>query len=403
MPRFAGWRFALFVSLCPIACNREGSSVADSSVDSRASAAQGAFIVRLGTDTIAAERFRQRGDTVDGVIVNRSPTTTILHYSFSVDSSGNVRHFEAAMRSPRAPADTQPEWQVTIDARSGGFDVVQQDSDSVDRRFVAGPPEAVPVIDRTVSLYELVARRMVSNRGDSLAVPLLFLDPPGIDTRSIARQDADTVIFRLLFPRGERARVDSAGRILGISGLATSYKWLTERVADFDAVALARTFADRDARGSGFGPLSSRDTVRGEIDGAQITIDYGRPSKRGRVIFGGLVPWGVPWRTGADLATHLTTDRGLRVGDLLVPRGTYTLYTLPSPADWKLIVNRKTGQFGVEYDAASDVGRTGMAVSSARDPVERLTISLLPRPSSGGVLRIAWDTLVAEVPVVSPR
>jgi hypothetical protein len=165
-----------------------------------------------------------------------------------------------------------------------------------------------------------------------------------------------------------------------------------------DVAALERAFAARDATGGSLGNYSLRDTVRATVDGARITIDYGRPAKRGRVIFGALVPWGEVWRTGADLATHITTDRALQFSGLLVPPGTYTLYTLPSPNAWQLIVNRQTGQLGLIYNVASDLGRVPMTATQATNVSERLTITVVPLPAGGGALRVAWDRVVAEVP-----
>ena len=108
--------------------------------------------------------------------------------------------------------------------------------------------------------------------------------------------------------------------------------------------------------------------------------------------------WGEVWRTGADLATHLTTDHALNFTGLVVPAGTYTLYTLPSPTTWKLIVNRRTGQLGLLYDVAADLGRIDMTTAVVPTVAERLTISVAPALVGGGVLRIAWDQLAATVP-----
>jgi hypothetical protein len=97
--------------------------------------------------------------------------------------------------------------------------------------------------------------------------------------------------------------------------------------------------------------LSPRDTARMELGaGKHLFIDYGRPSMRGRRIMGGLVPYGRVWRTGANAATTLVTDVDLTSAAVRVPRGTYTLYTLPTAGGWTLIVNRQTGQWGTQYE-----------------------------------------------------
>jgi len=361
------------------------------------------FISRLGVDTIMVESFSASRGVTEGDIIDRSPKTSWVHYAFTVDSGGRITSFAAAPRAVAAGAPPTPYWSVSVERVRGGFDVVDREGDSTRRGFVPASADAVPRW-RAIALYELVTARLRRAGGDSIALPIIELDPPRVRESAIRRLGADSVVIPLVFPRGERARVDPAGRILGVSGMATSYKWLTERVADVDVSALARSFAERDATGAAFGNYSSRDTARAVIDGGHIAIDYGRPSKRGRVVFGGLVPWGEVWRTGADLATHLTTDRDLRVGELLVPAGTYTLYTVPSPARWTLIVNRKTGQNGLLYDSAADLGRVDMTTEVLPRLTERLTITVEPARAGGGALRIAWDNLMAEAlfNVVSP-
>jgi hypothetical protein len=91
-------------------------------------------------------------------------------------------------------------------------------------------------------------------------------------------------------------------------------------------------------------PLSPPAKAEGKVGAASITIDYGAPSMRGREIFGGLVPYDKVWRTGANAATTLVTGADIVIGDLEVPKGTYTLFTIPGKDAWTLIVSTETGQ-----------------------------------------------------------
>ncbi len=129
---------------------------------------------------------------------------------------------------------------------------------------------------------------------------------------------------------------------------------------------------------------------------ARMTLDYGQPHARARVIFGELVPYGEVWRLGANLATHLTVELNARIGDLHVPRGTYTLYLLPRVDGADLIVNRQTRQWGTDYDPALDLGRVQLRRRSLDESAESLMIILkpvFPQPEGEppeGSLRIAW-------------
>jgi len=146
-------------------------------------------------------------------------------------------------------------------------------------------------------------------------------------------------------------------------------------------------------------PLSPRDTTAQTIGDAHLVIDYGRPSKRGREIFGGLVPYGVVWRTGANEATHIRTDYDLTIGTVRVPRGTYTLWTIPDRESWTLIVNRQTGNWGTDYDKTSDLARIPMKVTKLGTPVEQFAIAIERTAKDAGTLVLRWDTTEASVPI----
>jgi hypothetical protein len=135
--------------------------------------------------------------------------------------------------------------------------------------------------------------------------------------------------------------------------------------------------------------------VRSEwtVDGAKITIEYGRPSLKGRSE-AEMMPPGKEWRTGADEATTLTSDKMLMIGSLMIPAGTYTLYTVPGDKQWQLVVSKKTGQWGIPYPEGQDFGRTPMTVSKNAKPVEQLTISIEDTPG-GGNLIVSWGTTKA--------
>jgi hypothetical protein len=141
-------------------------------------------------------------------------------------------------------------------------------------------------------------------------------------------------------------------------------------------------------------PGSPHETVRATVDGAKVSIEYGRPYMRGRKIVGGLVPYGRVWRTGADQSTTLTTDAPLVIGNVAVPAGQVSLYTLPSPQGWKLIINKQTGQWGTEYNEAQDLARVDLTGRTLAAPLDQFTITL-----EGGQLKLAWELTELSVPV----
>ena len=136
---------------------------------------------------------------------------------------------------------------------------------------------------------------------------------------------------------------------------------------------------------------SPHETVSADVDSAKVSITYGRPYKKDRKIWGGLVPYGKVWRTGADEATTLKTDKPLVFGSTTIPAGTYTLYTLPEEGGAaKLIINKKTGQWGTVYEQKEDLARVDLKKEDVSAPVDQFTITL-SSASGGGVLKLAWD------------
>ena len=147
-------------------------------------------------------------------------------------------------------------------------------------------------------------------------------------------------------------------------------------------------------------PLSPPGTAEVALDGKKVSIAYSRPSMRGRKIYGGLVPYGEEWRTGANAATSFTTEADLDIGGTSVPKGAYTLYTLPGENGWKLIISKKTGQWGIPYPGDDDdLARIDMKTSKLPSPVEQFTISFEPKGSNAATLNLDWETTRASVDV----
>ena len=150
---------------------------------------------------------------------------------------------------------------------------------------------------------------------------------------------------------------------------------------------------------------SPRGSAEMTLNGKKISVDYGRPSMHGRKIMGGLVPYDQVWRAGANKATHFTTEADLMIGAVTVPKGTYTLFTVPSASGWKLIINKHTGQWGIPYKPEyekEELARIDMKVETFQPALEQFTISLA-NEGSGGVLKMEWENTRASVRFTEKR
>jgi hypothetical protein len=359
----------------------------------------GAFIVRLGSDTTAVERFTRTGTTYQIEQALRSPRTSLRHTHLELAPSGEIATIHLMhhrIDNPAGPllASTKLSYAIgdsaTVEMRRG---------DTTSARRVPARLGAIPSLAQSFLAYELAAMRMRSTGADSMAVTLV--NPSGDPTSVIVRRvGTDSMTFTLPFLT-YRAHVDPAGRITRLyQPRGTS----VERVANVDVNRIASAWAALDASGKGMGPLSPRDSVSARVGDAAITIRYARPSKRGRVIFGEIVPWDTVWRTGANDATVLTTDRDLVIGGTVVPAGSYTLFTIPTRSHTRLIINRETmrnGQplAGTDYDASKDFARIAMTTKPLATPVQQFTIEITPRGTREGILRLAWDQREMTVPI----
>ena len=151
--------------------------------------------------------------------------------------------------------------------------------------------------------------------------------------------------------------------------------------------------------------VSPHETISKDFDGARVMVVYGRPymkdpkSGEARKIWGGVVPFGKVWRTGADEATLLVTQKPLTFGETTVPAGAYSLFTSPmEDGGAKLIVSKQVGEWGAyTYDEKQDLGRIDLKKETLAAPVEEFTMAI-DKDGSGGVLKLTWENVGYSVP-----
>jgi DUF2911 family protein len=358
------------------------------------------FVARLGVDTFAVERLTRHGDRVDGEVVRHTPSTTVLRYAVRFNPDGTVASYEEGIfLADGSPAPPAP------DGTSQARMTMTFTGDSVIREWTRGgqpvvlhnaaPKWTLPAVGGTSPYWQELAVDAVKRSGQS---DLLFYttspsqqQPNAIPLRVIGADSAE------LIPGGFRRgyRLDRNGHLLRGDASLTTVKLVMTPIRDANIAAIARAWAARDAAGAGMGVPSTRDTVRAVVGGANVSIDYGRPAKRGREIWGKLVPFDTVWRFGANAAAQLTTDHDLEINAAIVPAGSYSIWLLPSAGQSYLIVNSQTGQWGTMYDSSKDLVRIPVSrhvVAGPREERFRVTIE-------AGRLLMVWDDGGFEVPL----
>lgn len=366
----------------------------------------GAFVVRLGTDTLSMEKYRRTATQLRGEYVIRSPRSLHRIYTADLNPDGSIRRLEVITHNiggGPGPAETKTSMAFVGD--SAVITLPRGDSSVTSKLPV--PRGTIPYQIHVYGLIEQIGRIARASNKDSLPITALA-SANATSGGYVKKRGGDTL--SLMFTDGQLAglgpftfRIDRQGRLTGLTGKGSTVQVEVERVASVPMAQATQSFATRP-----LGPLSPRDTVRASIGGADVWVDYSRPAKRGREIFGNVVPWNTVWRTGANAATQLNTTADLVIGGTTVPAGKYTIWTLPTQSGWKLIINKQTGQWGTEYHAEQDLARVDATVETLTTPVEQMVIAFNPpagaatemQPAAGATtLTITWDKTKVTVPV----
>ena len=359
-----------------------------------------AYVERLGNDTLAVEVFTRSESGFEGQLLTRSPVTRVAKYVGTLNPEGTISRLEVNWMTPEEnPEGPGPEsWSITIEGDSATVEREVNGESSTTR--IAAPEGVIPLVGKTPWSYAILEQAVMqatASGADSFPIITITASRPGPSSNVIRRLDSETVSWSF-FGSPMTARIDAQGKILALSGAQTTVKVEGEAVTDVDFEALAADFAARDARGEGLGVPSPPGQVEVTAGGAHFQIAYSRPAKRGRDIWGGLVPHDEVWRTGANAATMFTTDRDLTIGGTRVPAGSYTLWSIYTPETTHLIINSQTGQWGTAYDESQDFARIVMHREELDEAVERFTIAIEPT-EAGADLQLRWDRTQFSVPM----
>jgi len=360
------------------------------------------LLVRLGSDTLAIEQYTRTSARMDGVLVSRSPFTTLSHYTITLGANSAPVAAEYSLRKGDGTTIQGAMQSLTMHFLSDSVHMIGHRATGDTARYNAAHGELIPYVNGSYGLFEIALARLIDTGRDSAQfalVPLAFA-VRNTNPLPMTRYAGDSVrISWFGFP--VYARHDGRGHLLGVDGRASTIKVRVDRVANVDMDSLGKSWTARESTAGTLGPASTRDTVRATIGNANLWIDYGRPALRGRNVWVNGVLGDSIWRTGANAATQLHSDSDLLIGGQVVPAGTYTLWTQVTRDGYHLIVNKQFGQWGTEYDASRDLIRVPLRDTPSPTPAERFTIGVDPRSASDGVITLAWGSKLLTVPVAT--
>jgi DUF2911 family protein len=357
-----------------------------------------AYVTTLGNDTVAFERAEWHGDKLTGTFVRTLPRMRIATFTLSYRPNGLVGALDLSTHDVVEGPNARPAVTLNVQFRNDSvFSVMTTGGTKTDSLRYVGGAVPIPYVLNCWSLMEVLTRHAVKTRPDSLRFAWYNLGSSPLQPAAARWRDDSLVVD--FSPTVLMLRVDKSGRLLGADGRRTTIKVVATRLADLDITALTNRFSERE-RATGYArTLSPRDTVRATVRGADLMIDYGRPLRRGRQVWGALLPYGEVWRTGADAATQFSTSKPLRFDNgPTIPAGMYTLWSIPTKSGVKLIVNKQVGQWGTQYDSTHDVARFDVITERIPSPGLEQMLLAIDVQGQRGAIRMEWDNLRFKAP-----
>jgi len=351
---------------------------------------EASFVVMLGRDTVAIEKYNRTATRMTGELASRfGAAGNRLSYEVTLGSNGRpVSVVYRARPLTGTPAATQPrEVRLTFVGDSVKREAVFADSTNV-RTLSA--LRGVPFVYPAFGLLEIAFADVRRSKAPTVGMAVVGTGGGNPLTQTFSVGGGDTI--RVVGGGGVITiyRADKDGRLLSVDASGTTQMVKSTRSTgslDFDGIA---------SRMVPLGQLSPRGVATGSFMQSVVFVSYGRPQVRGRTVWGGqLVPADTIWRLGANEATHLATSRELTFGTVVVPPGLYTLWLFNAAGGPQLVINKQVGQWGTVYDQAQDLARIPVTMAATPEHVEDFAITLRNVAQGRGAIEFAWGAQMA--------
>lgn len=355
----------------------------------------GCLIYRLGPDTTAIGNYEMKGYEFSMTVADLTEAVTVSKLKGEFFPNGELKALEGNLYRPGSGGDSQvlSTYKLWYASDSTVIEIRRNNSAPVIRKYPVKIMVANALGGYTlVYMPALLVNFALQGKVDSIASHHIVFN--SARDFSIRRLGGGAFLAGSAVMGYFTLEVDKNKELRSVDGIGTSWniKGTVVPMVNMDSVIAVWV---RNDRVRPHRPITNKlDSAIAVINGDTIKIRYSRPSARGRVIFGGVVPYDRYWRTGADAATKLTIGRPLYFDGKELPAGQYSIWTVPSKKGWTLMVNRRADIWGTEYHPEDDVLRVPMSVETLAAPIELLTIQILPA-DKGGKIEVSWDNLKA--------
>ena len=356
----------------------------------------GTFIAEWAKDTASIETYTILENHLFGRAIHLFPEPHLQQFSYQFEEDGGMERYDIYFFDLKNTS-------IPLESKSGFLAYshhMRRDKDSVYFTYIDAKGKsyfnhATPRMDfqggwiPILGQWQWITDRV---RNNALADNLKFINSHvGVYGLRVF-EEGNTIIFESDISAPITIFPDEQGMVQEIDTHGSPWNFTVRRIDPIDVEQFTKQFANKPAMGNP-SPFETNQTT---IGSCEISWAYGRPYKRGRQIFGKVVPYDQVWRTGAGSATILSFDQGLKIGDTLIPKGKYNLYTIPSQKGWTLIFNDEPNAWGSAHRAEFDRYKVQMQAGTMDNIVDQFTISIEETPE-GGVLKMLWDDTWAEV------
>jgi hypothetical protein len=379
-PRYILLFVLCFVSLLALAQNNRQDS--------------GYIIYTFAKDTTSIAYFRLTGDDFTTTFVDRAylnvSKLNVTKIKGRFFPNGELQSMEGYKFQPNVGKDSILLETFKLYVKDGSSYSEQKSGEGITEEKYPG--RVMVSFYPYIYLPVLLANYVPKNVGDSI-VGNSFSDPPAkfvikrLSERKLTAYSRYMGLFTLY--------LNERGKVASIDAIGSSYNVKATIVPSLNLDSLILQYIKREQQ---FGPLGfakERDSVQVAISNTSIKIDYSRPSMKGRVIFGEVVPWNRHWRTGANRATKITINHPLDFNGKMLSAGEYSIFTMPSQTGWTMMFNKEANIWGTDYNSAHDVLRVPMQVEQLKEPVELMTIEVVPT-AKGGAINVIWERTKAS-------
>ncbi|WP_336514587.1 DUF2911 domain-containing protein [Pollutibacter soli] len=356
------------------------------------------FIGRMGVDTVLVETYTRINNHLYGKAFTRVPEDYIGEFSIHFYPNGTIREFNVTAMNPSnssLPFEAKSrafEYRLNMNCRDDTCTYYNSDPEKESERIVRHAAKHMDFVGGWVPLISLMEWNcMRLAKTSSSYLPMKMINHNiGVYDIGIQKKENGIMIFGGPFLEYTKLTTNSEGLISSADGTGTPWNYIVEKHAPINIDEIAR----RMTKTTGIGIPSKTETISSTIKNSKITVTYGRPHKRGREIFGGIVPYDSLWRTGANGPTTIGFEKDIRFGKTTVPKGTYSVYTIPKPNEWLMILSSDLSGWPTNPDRTKDLYRISIPVKKGTVVQEVFTIEL-NETKSGGQIIFSWDNVIA--------